>query len=1107
MHVPRLVAITLTALVATILPAARLLAAEADAAGIEFYESKIRPLLVEHCHRCHGADKQEGNLRLDRAAAMSKGGDRGPAVVPGKADKSWLIVAIGYKDEELQMPPKGRLSEQQIADLTAWVTRGAPAPADGVLAAGPKKTFDLAERRQHWSYQPVTRQMPPPVKNGAWVASPIDAFVLAKLEAAGLQPAAPADKRTLIRRVTFDLIGLPPTPEEIAAFEADQSPAAFEHVVERLLASPHYGERWGRHWLDLVRYAETLGHEFDFELHNAWRYRDYVVRAFNADLPYDQFLVEHLAGDLLRQPRRHPTEGFNESILGTGFFWLGEGKHSPVDIRQEQANHIDNQIDVLAKTFLAQTIACARCHDHKFDAITAQDYYALAGYLKSTRYQQAPIGPSALFADKVRALDELQAKIVAASADTLQEQVRNAAYYLLAASGLSQATGSSLNADRVASWMKLVATKEAQQATHPLYAWSRLVASAKPDGPPLAQRAAELREALTKLTADATRAIAAMPIVEDFNSASFEDWSVVGDAFQTGPSRPGDVVLGDTPSRAIGRLLPAGWAHSGRLSKRLEGALRSPTFTIEHPHLHFRAAGRGTRINLVIDGFTIIRSPIYGGLTIDLKDDEPVWRTMDLSMWQGHRAYIELLDTSVPNQSHNLSAEAAKGQTSESWLAVDEIRWSSQPGTPPNSLNLQVLAEPTPTSPQELAERYRTALLDTLRTAVEKREVQNTVAFNDTLQLINVLLSQGLLDAPAPVLVESRTEFERIEASLTVPMYAPAAIDGTGADEHVFNRGNYRTPGDVVPRRLSEVLCSSEQPPPERGSGRLELARRLIDPTNPLVARVMVNRIWQHHFGQGIVRSPDDFGRMGQPPTHPELLDYLAAEFVRRGWSIKQMHRQMLLSSTYRMSSRGAPSALQADPENKLLHHLPIRRLEAEAIRDAVLAVSGRLDRRLGGTSVMPFLTSFMEGRGRPGGSGPLDGDGRRSLYINVRRNFLTPMFLAFDYPIPFSSIGRRTVSNVPAQALSMMNGPFIAQEAKRWADATLSQPGKSADERIAALYERAFGRKATPDELTAARAFVDEQAQRYGQGGNDPRAWTDLCHVLLNVKEFIFIE
>ena len=363
----------------------------ATPAQLEYFERHVRPILVEKCQSCHGVEKQKGGLRLDSRTALLAGGDTGPAIEPGDPESSILVDAIRYGRDSYQMPPSGKLPEGTIARIAEWVAAGAAWPNEPDIAAtgAAPPAFDLAERAEHWAYQPLQVADPPAVQNESWPRQTIDRFVLARLEANDLHPAAEVERDAWLRRVTFDLTGLPPTREELQHFLADDSTEAFERIVERLLASPHYGERWGRHWLDLVRYAETLGHEFDYELFNAWRYRDYVIRAFNADVPYDQFLLEHVAGDLLDQPRRNPATGENESILGTGFFWLCEGKHSPVDLRQTEAERVENQIDVFGKTFLGLTIACARCHDHKFDAITTKDYYALAGYLKSSRYQQA----------------------------------------------------------------------------------------------------------------------------------------------------------------------------------------------------------------------------------------------------------------------------------------------------------------------------------------------------------------------------------------------------------------------------------------------------------------------------------------------------------------------------------------------------------------------------------------------------------------------------------------------------------------------------------------------------------------------------------------------
>jgi mono/diheme cytochrome c family protein len=924
----------------------------------DYFEKKVRPILVANCVSCHGAQKQKGELRLDAKAAFARGGESGPAVAPGDPAKSRLVQAVRY-DDDTKMPPKGKLADADIAVLTEWVKGGAPWPDDGTVAKGADKTFDLRARaRAHWSFQPIRRPAVPDVRTPkADARNEIDRFLLAKLDGAGLTFAPPADRGALLRRVTFDLIGLPPTPAELDAFVKDPAPDAYERVVDRLLASPQYGERWGRHWLDLVRYAETQGHEFDFEIPDAWRYRDYVVRALNADLPFDRFLTEHVAGDLLPEPRRDPKTGVNDSLLATGFWWLGEAKHSPVDARAEFADRTDNQIDVFGKAVFGLTVSCARCHDHKFDAIATKDYYALFGVLSSSRFNRADISDPAA---AVKTLDELAR--VRAELDALRARA-------VKAEGTSGGN--------------------------------------KPAG----GAAARWRE----------------------KSVAFEtfgpDWRTRWDADGLA-LRP--AAAGDFP-------------HSAREARKLAGALRSPTFTIDKPLFAVRVAGRDARARLVLNGLQLIQDPIYGGLARSIDHgDELRWLVFDLRMWKGQPAYLELLDDGP------------------GWFAASEARFSDDP--PPNEPGPKLPAPDTPPGDRPEVK----ALLDRVR---------------------------------------------ELEAKLPDPVRAPTMRDGTGINEHVFVRGNHKSLGVEAPRATLEAFGRPAFAGP--GSGRLELAQTVTDPSNPLVARVIVNRLWKHHFAEGIVRTPDDFGVQGQPPTHPELLDWLAAELVgpSRGdggvpWSLKRMHRLMLLSAAYRQSSRAAPDqaarAVTADPQNKLLHRQSVKRLEAEAIRDAVLAASGRLDLQMGGPGVLPHLTEHQIGRGRPG-SGPLDGNGRRSIYLQVRRNFISPMFTAFDYPTPFTCIGRRTASNVPAQALVMLNNPFVLQQAERWAKRVLAAPG-TAEGRVRGMYATAFGRAPTRDELGAATAFVAGQAREYGTPDH-PRAWADLAHVLFNAKEFIFVE
>ena len=995
-----------------------------DAASIEFFQAKVKPLLEARCFECHGPDvkKLKGGLSLASRADALRGGDSGAAIVPGKPSESLLVKAINYVDFE--MPPKSRLPEGEVAILTEWVKRGAPwsTGKDDPARDLKLEAFPLAERKaKHWAWKPIAHFEPPKVRQ-PFQADPnvnpatfrdsdnIDQFLLAKLEERGLSHAPAADRRTLLRRVYFALIGLPPTPAEADEFVADKAAMreALARVVDRLLESPHFGERWARHWLDLVRYAETLGHEFDYPLAHAHQYRDYVIRALNADVPYNRFVVEHVAGDLLmvegrglrvegkgnarlersqpdaadpqpstlnHQPiaRLHPTDGYNESLLATGFWFLGEDKHAPVDAKGEQAARIDNQLDVFSKTFLGLTVACARCHDHKFDAIRTSDYYALAGFLQSSRRQTAYLDP--------------HGKIDAAVAE-----------------------------------LKRGRPKQASRSNVPK---SREV----PDGTTLiedftATSFVDLQH--PSATPESRERIADNSPLPTPHSPLPHRWFATGWAF------------GDAPSRH-------GVAHSGELAPRLRGVLRSPTFTITHPQILYRLAGQNARVRLVLDGYQMMdfSGLLFNGTTFEVKTDGKwIWHRQagDLQNHLGRRAYIELIDDG------------------DGWIACESI-WFSNGGREPS-----VLA-----------------------------------------------------DEVAP-LADMPTETARIEIS--DPMRAVAICDGNAVNEHVFIRGSHKNLGLEVTRRNLEAFDGIDQPlvDHEAGSGRLQLALRLTDAkSNPFVPRVAANRVWHHLFGRGIVESVDNFGVLGKEPTHPALLDYLSESFVADGWSLKRLIRRIVLTNAWQQSSEPpspelAKKAHEVDPQNLWLHRAPIHRLESEAIRDSMLLIAGRLDRKSFGPSVPVHLTPFMQGRGRPGNSGPLDGDGRRSIYTSINRNFLSPMMLAFDTPIPFTTIGRRNVSNVPAQALILMNDPFVLDMSRRWAERVLKeQPGLTPEHRIERLYLDAFTRSPTAAERSEALAFLQEQAKSYNLPADEwskhAQVWTDLCHVLFNVKEFVFVK
>ncbi len=1051
---------------------------KSDADGVEFFEKQVRPLLAARCQSCHGARKQKGNLRLDSRAGALKGGDTSPAIVPGKPEESLLVDAIRY-GETNQMPPKSQLPAEEIATLVEWVRIGAPWGRESAKQASTETTFDLKARARYWSFQPLAKVKTPKVAKASWVKTPVDAFILAGLEAQRLAPAAAADKRTLLRRVTYDLTGLPPTPQEIEAFLADRSPGAYQKVVDRLLDSPRYGERWARHWLDLVRFSETYGHEFDYDIPNAYRYRDYVIRALNDDLPFDQFVIEHVAGDLLSQPRRHPEEGYNESIIATGAYFFGEAKHSPVDVRQDQADRIDNQIDVFGKAFLGLTISCARCHDHKFDPISTKDYYALAGYLRSSHYQQAFIDGVEPLASQVAQLTKLNDER-GAKYDHFSRVVLAPRMSLVA-----QAMMAGLRGEAGEDWKRYLADSAIPQVDNVLHAWARLTKnSVATDGNEFSDF---VRNAKATLTIPANSFIT----FTEFSGRDFAGWQASGAAFGDAPARARDWSFVEASGLVRGRILAASAAHSGRVSTKLRGALRSPTFTIEKPRIHYRVFGTGGLVRLIVDGLQIIRDPIQGGLKFGPGSAIPHWVDQDVSKWIGQRAYIELIDED------------------DQFLALEKVVFADGPPPPAtiNGLVAQML-EPTATTPAALAEKYQLLFKNVFSAWLADPRTPGPDAADRTA-IINWILDHMTgpeTGNPDGEFSRQFAEFDRrqqlLEGQLTPPRQALAIADGTGENEHVFLRGNYKTEGEEVQRRFLEVFGAAAAPAAEQGSGRLELAQQLV--SNPLLPRVIVNRLWHHHFGAGLVRSPDDFGIMGQQPTHPALLDYLASELIREGWSLKHLHRTLLLSNTYQMASQ--PTASDSiDPQNKLWHRMALRRLEGEAIRDAMLAVSGRMDWKMYGPGVMPFLTPYMTGKGRPETSGPLDGDGRRSVYLAVRRNFLAPLFLAFDYPTPSTTIGRRSVSNVPAQALVMMNNPLVTEQARLWADRVLSGPDRSVAERVNAMYFSAFGRPADSQEQQAAVDFLG-QANRAATP-SERQLWTDYAHVLFNVKEFIFIQ
>lgn len=964
------------------------------------YNFDVKPILVQKCYLCHGPDSlsRKGGVRLDTyAGATSALKEGGKAIVPGHIDSSLLIERIHHSDPEMVMPPPDtrlKLSDREIAILTKWIKQG-------------------AEWKPHWAFIPPIKAEVTGISRGK---NEIDYFIDHKIKKAGIKISNLATKNSLIRRVSYVLTGLPPSTESINQFLADDTPKAYEKMVDQYLSSNRFGEKWARHWMDVVRYAETKGHEFDYEIAGAWRYRDYLIRAFNQDIPYNQFVTEQLAGDLVPAIRRDPVSGRNESHLGTVFYTMYEGTHSPVDVRKDEADRIDNMIDVTTKTFQGLTVACARCHDHKFDPILTKDYYALYGVMESSRFSPVPASYSEKEEQSILKINEIKSFLRKRIADQ---------------------------------WYQEINTKPHSAVQ-------------------------TLKKSIPEKYLDTTD-----EIIGDFRTNEKIDWKIDGYGFGN-RSTLGDVLL-DSSFNII--ALDEGKVSSRILGTRIFGALRSPNFTIEKDFIGVRAKGAKSSIRIVVDNFQLISFPIFGGL--DQKVDTPSWKNykFDVALWKGHKAYIEILPGFFNKHVYSFPKDAF---VDVQYATVYNGNWIVPP----------MLNSPKPIS---------------LKTAIESWS--NFNASPDEVELLNKMLEAKELSSKIVGVKELIAESHRLSSIVSDTIYYNGIYDGFAVNSRVFRRGNHLDPTDYAPRKFLTALDNNATLYKSNGSGRMELAESILDPQNPLTSRVMVNRLWHHLFGKGIVETTDNFGLQGKLPSHPELLDYLAIKFQQEGWSIKKMIRFILLSNTFKRSTQADLKCSELDPENLLLSHYPIRRLEAEEIRDGLLAVSGRLDTTMYGKPVPSYVTSFMKGRGRPAKSGPLDGNGRRSVYQEVRRNFLDPMMITFDRPLPFSTFGKRNKSNVPAQSLIMMNDPFVIQQAEEmacWITSTIM----NTDNRIEIIFSRAFSRLPTVKEKTEAGAILHLLASKYKIDDRDVKAvltnldiWRDYCHIIFNTKEFIYLS
>ncbi len=819
-------------------------ATENPQAGVEFFEQKIRPVLIKHCYECHSAKTKnlKGGLLLDSKKGLLQGGDSGTALVPHQPGKSLLLETLHYGEDSSQMPPKGKLPQQVIKNFERWIKMGAPDPRSHVSKPQKKTEIDFAARRQFWSFQPPRKYAAPSVKQQKWIKNKIDSFILAKLEAKKLKPAPPTSKRQLIRRATFDLIGLPPTRDEVDSFIVDDSADAFEKVIVRLLNSSHHGERWGRHWLDVARYAEdntNMGpHNGPF--HHAYRYRDWVIQAINEDVPYDKFIIRQLATDFLEEtgPEDYPALGY----MGLGPSYHKEVNLAKLVLENRYADDWEDRVDSLCRGLLGLTMACARCHDHKYDPLTVKDYYGIAGVFSSVRQTTRPIISPEEVAKTQPARD--RAKKIELTNKTLTNKIRNAG-----------------------------------------------------------KRSRDLDFKLKKLEASQQPVIASIP--------------------------------------------------------KSDGTLQTPLSNIEQTKL-------------------------------DIKQNKK-----DVAGW--------------------------KKRIKENKATIAKIE-KETPG-------------------------FKLPLADAL--------------------------------------TEEQIRVEEISKQRMKIVYYPKP-----RDLNIFIRGDAGNLGAKVPRRYIEILSHGSPPQFKKGSGRLELAKLIASDSNPLTARVIVNRIWLHHFGEGIVSTPSNFGETGSRPSHAKLLDDLAVRFMKNGWSMKWLHREIMLSATYQQSSQSINSTEQQNinPNNRLLSHFNRQRLSAEAYRDALLAVSNNLDRTMAGPSGNADNPKFL----------------RRTIYSKISRHQLSTFLQAFDFPDPAIHAAKRNKTTTPLQQLFVMNSVFVENQAVGLA----AQFEKlSHEKRIDRLYQIIFARPPTENEMALGLQFLKTKQQKQKKPPVLHTSWQKYCHALLCSNEMFFID
>ncbi len=1013
--------------------------ADSPSKDVEFFESRIRPVLAQDCYECHRSHgKKKGGLALDSRQSLLEGGDSGKVLVPGDPDASLLIKAIRHTSEDLQMPKaRAGLERRVISDFEAWIRMGAPdprdtPPTDAQISADTDWAAVMKRRKNWWSFQPLVKPAIPEVSSFADGYHPVDRFLDAKMKEARLLPSPKASRGILIRRLSFALRGLPPSPGEIETFERDDRPDAYLRLVDYFLASPRFGERWARHWMDWLRYADSHGSEGDPMIPNAWRYRDYLIRALNDDVPYNQLVREHLAGDLLPNPRINHQLGLNESALGIGHLRMVFHGFAPTDALDEQVRFTDDQINVVSKAFLGLTLSCARCHNHKFDPVSQKDFYGWFGVFAS-----CPPAAIAVDAPEEGRLRESLAR--------RKNEVKRA----LGASWLQTAgrwVGRLTTPDKdLAKSMDKASDPSA--ILHPFY---RLLHPGDKPGAGTGPLAA-WRQKTAETAASTNRGFAKRWNLR--SAEGFSGWRHDG----PGVSRP--VPAGGFAVAPEGDLIVAGIYPSGVYShldsSKDRGVLLSPRFSLDEKYdLWLRVAGDSGAVaryvvrNYPRDGSVFPVTRLNGG--------EWRWVKLGLDYWQGDVIHVEV--TTAADQPVLADLNATR-----SWFGLSDVMVTKagEPGPVESSSFLEpLLSAFDPVDPADqagLAVGYANAFQ-----AAAQAWLDGKLTDGQAL-LLDKALQAGLLPnrlGEIPELGPLMADYRRQEAAIRVPTRAQGVIETDPVDQPLFVRGDHKQPGEPVPRHFLDAIDAS--PYPKTGSGRLQLAADLLRADNPLTSRVIVNRIWHHLFGRGIVATPDNFGRMGREPSHPELLDYLAVWFVEHGYSIKDLIRFIVTSDAWQRSSDSPPGAGEKDPNNILLTHFNVRRLEAEAIRDAMLDVSGDLQ------------PNAMYGP-------PVFGrEPRRSVYRRVKRNEMDPFLSVFDAPVPSSPAGKRDVTNVPCQSLTLLNDPLVLELAGHWAARLAGDPALGArSRRIQTMFTQSLGRPPSDGELARAEEFLHWSAGR----------------------------